>query len=37
MMDDRLDWMQKLGDAFLSQQNEVMDSVQRLRRQAEEA
>jgi hypothetical protein len=37
MMDDRLDWMQKLGNAFLAQQNEVMDSVQRLRRQAEEA
>ena len=37
MMDDRLDWMQKLGDAFLAQQYEVMDSVQRLRRQAEEA
>jgi hypothetical protein len=37
MMDDHLDWMQKLGDAFLAQQNEVMDSVQRLRRQAEEA
>src|ERR1700738_938527 len=37
MMDDRLDWMQKLGDAFHAQQNEVMDSVQRLRRQAEEA
>ena len=30
MMDDRLDWMQNLGDAFLAQQNEVMDSVQRL-------
>src|ERR1700724_4635736 len=25
MMDDRLDWMQKLGDAFLAQQNEVME------------
>src|ERR1700732_4128669 len=37
MMDDRLDWMQKLGDGFLAQQNEVMDSVQRLRRKAEEA
>lgn len=37
MMDDRLDWTQKLGNAFLAQQNEVMDSVQRLRRQAEEA
>jgi len=37
MMNDRLDWMQKLGDAFLSQQAGVMDSVQRLRRQAEAA
>jgi hypothetical protein len=27
MMDDRLDWMQKLGNAFLAQQNEVMDSA----------
>src|ERR1700730_15165685 len=27
MMDDRLDWMQKLGDAFLAQQNEVMDTT----------
>jgi hypothetical protein len=35
MMNDRLDWMQKLGDAFLSQQADVMDAVQRLRRQAQ--
>lgn len=34
MMNDRLDWMQQLGDAFLGQQAQVMDSVQRLRRQA---
>jgi len=37
MMDERLDWLQKLGDAFLAQQADVMDSVQRLRRQAEAA
>src|SRR5690348_5408782 len=37
MMNDRLDWMQKTGDAFLSRQAEVMDAVQRLRRQAQAA
>jgi len=37
MMDSRLDWLQMVGDAFLSQQSDVMDSVQRLRRQAEAA
>ncbi len=37
MMSQRLDWTQSLGDAFLSQQNEVMDTVQRLRRKANEA
>lgn len=37
MMNDKLDWMQKLGDAFLAQQADVMDSVQRLRRAAEKA
>ncbi len=31
MMNDRVDWTQKLGDAFLAQQKDVMDSVQRLR------
>jgi hypothetical protein len=37
MMSQRLDWTQNLGDAFLSQQSEVMDTVQRLRRKADEA
>ncbi|MBD7977179.1 DUF3300 domain-containing protein [Serpens gallinarum] len=30
-------WVQKVGDAFLAQPDAVMDSVQRLRRQAQEA
>ncbi|MCC6074376.1 DUF3300 domain-containing protein [Pseudomonas sp. GCM10022188] len=30
-------WVQRVGDAFLAQPNEVMDSVQRLRRQAKAA
>jgi hypothetical protein len=30
-------WVQKLGDAFLAQPNDVMDAVQRLRRQAQAA
>ncbi|CAG9173365.1 DUF3300 domain-containing protein [Cupriavidus pinatubonensis] len=30
-------WVQSLGDAFLAQPNDVMDSVQRLRRQAQQA
>lgn len=34
MMDQHLDWMQNLGDAFIGQQADVMESVQRLRRQA---
>jgi hypothetical protein len=37
MMDQHLDWLQNLGDAFLAQQDAVMESVQRLRRQAAEA
>ena len=37
MMNSRIDWMQKLGDAFLAQQSDVMDSVQRLRREAQKA
>jgi len=36
-MSEKLDWIQKLGDAFLSQQKEVMDAVQRLRAKAEAA
>jgi hypothetical protein len=34
MMDGRVDWTQRLGDAFLAQQADVMNSVQRLRQQA---
>jgi Protein of unknown function (DUF3300) len=36
-MSEKLDWTQKLGDAFLSQQKEVMDAVQRLRAKAQAA
>src|SRR5262245_44401930 len=31
MMSDKLSWAQKLGDAVLAQQSDVMDSIQRLR------
>jgi hypothetical protein len=34
MMDEKLDWTQKVGDAFLAQQKEVMDMVQELRAKA---
>jgi hypothetical protein len=34
MMDSRLDWMERLGDAFIANQAQVMDAVQQLRRQA---
>ena len=34
-MSEKLDWTQKLGDAFISQQKDVMDAVQRLRAKAE--
>ncbi len=34
MMNDRLDWMQQLGQAFLGQQPAVMDTVQNLRERA---
>ncbi len=37
MMDDKLEWTEKLGDAFLAQQGDVMESVQRLRAKAYEA
>jgi len=36
-MAEKIDWTQKLGDAFLAQQGDVMDSVQRLRMRAQEA
>jgi hypothetical protein len=35
-MNEKLDWTQKLGDAFLVQQKEVMDTVQTLRKKAKE-
>ena len=35
MMSTKLDWTQKLGDAVLAQQADVMDSVQRLRAKAQ--
>jgi hypothetical protein len=37
LMDQRLDWTQRLGNAFLAQQAEVMDTVQELRRRASAA
>ena len=37
MMDEKLDWTQQLGDAFLAQQEEVMAMVQTLRAKAKEA
>jgi hypothetical protein len=35
MMSDKLDWTQKLGDAVLAQQPDVMDAIQRLRTKAQ--
>src|SRR5208282_3929635 len=37
MMDNNLEWTEKLGDAFLAQQADIMDSVQRLRQRAKAA
>jgi Protein of unknown function (DUF3300) len=37
MMNEKVDWTQKLGDAFLAQQKDVMDAVQRLRVKAKDA
>jgi hypothetical protein len=34
LMDQKLDWVQKLGDAFLAQQKDLLDAVQRLRARA---
>jgi hypothetical protein len=35
MMSEKLDWTQKLGDAILAQQPDVMDAIQRLRTKAQ--
>jgi hypothetical protein len=37
MMNDKLDWTRDLGDAFLAQQTDVLDAVQRLRQRADNA
>jgi len=37
MMNEKLDWTQKLGDAFLAQQKDVLASVQRLRKLAKDS
>jgi len=34
MMDERLNWTERLGDAFLAQQQDVMDTVQNMRQKA---
>jgi hypothetical protein len=34
MMNEKLDWTQKLGDAFIGQQKDVLDAVQRMRQLA---
>ena len=36
MLSTKLDWTQKLGDAFIGQQKAVMDTVQKLRHKAKE-
>ena len=37
LMDQRIDWTQRLGDAFIAQQAQVMDTVQALRSRARSA
>jgi hypothetical protein len=37
MLNEKLDMTQKMGDAFLGQQKEVMDAIQRLRGKADQA
>jgi len=36
MMNEKLDWTQKLGDAFLAQQQEVLATAQALRKKAQD-
>jgi len=36
-MDEKLDWTRRLGDAFLAQEAQVMDTVQQLRQRAQAA
>jgi Protein of unknown function (DUF3300) len=37
MMSEKLEWTERLGNAFLEDQGRVMDTVQALRRRAEAA
>jgi len=37
MLDDNLEWTERMGDAFLASQPAVMDSIQRLRQRAQAA
>ncbi len=37
MMNDKIDWTQKLGDCFLAQERDVLDTVQKLRAKANAA
>lgn len=37
MMSEHIDWTQRLGTAFIAQRSELLDAVQRLRRQARAA
>ncbi|SDO89008.1 MULTISPECIES: DUF3300 domain-containing protein [Filomicrobium] len=37
MMSEKLEWTQKLGDAFLAQEDDVMNQIQALRMKAEDA
>lgn len=37
MMDEKLDWTERMGDAFLAQPSQVMDTVQGLRQKADAA
>jgi Protein of unknown function (DUF3300) len=37
VMDEKLDWTERLGDAFLAQEQQVMDTVQHLRQKAYDA
>ena len=36
-LDQKIEWTERLGDAFLAQQSQVMDTVQKLRQKAQEA
>ncbi len=36
LMDSKLEWMQKLSDAFLSQRKDTRDAVQRVRAKAQQ-